>query len=428
MKRRRFFNTMGILAGASILTKPSLLNADDDVIGMLRKSDIKGLSYWKTVREQFIFPRDYIYLNTGGIGAVPSVVLDKVCTAFNELEEHPKPGHDLRKWVGIKSKCRKFIGSKCLEKEIALIGSATEGINIILNGLPLSKGDEIITTIHEHPALNIPLLNKMKNDGIVLKTFDPDLTDGINNVNLVNDLITKKTKLIFLSHITCITGQIFPIAEIGELARSRNILFAVDGAQAVGMMPLDINPDYIDFYTSSGHKWTLGPKRTGILFIREQLLDVLKPTTVGAYSDKSCDIVKQDLKLYPTAQRYEYGTQNQALFWGLDTGLDLLLAIGLKNVQDHNVSLAEYFCSKLSEIQNAILMSPSEKQYRSAIITFRIDGTDTKELISFLKDSNIRVRRISEVGLDGIRLSFHIYNNEEEIDFLIFRIKLFTGN
>ncbi|MCP4703969.1 MAG: aminotransferase class V-fold PLP-dependent enzyme [candidate division Zixibacteria bacterium] len=428
MKRRRFFNTIGVLAGASILTKPSLLNADVDVIGMLRKSDIKDLSFWKTVREQFIFPRDYIYLNTGGIGAVPSVVLDKVCTTLNKLEEHPKPGHDLKTWLKIKSKCRRFIGNKCLEKEIALISSATEGINIILNGLPLEKGDEIITTVHEHPALNIPLLNKMKNDGIVLKTFDPDLTDGINNVNLVNDLISERTKLIFISHITCIMGQILPVAEIGELARSRNILFAVDGAQAVGMMPLDINPDVFDFYTSSGHKWTLGPKRTGILIVRKQLFDVLKPTTVGAYSDKSCDIVKQDLELYPTAQRYEYGTRNEALFHGLDTGLDLLLAIGLKNVQDHNISLAEYFCSKLSEIPSAVLMSPSEKQYRSAIITFRIEGTDTKELISFLKDSNIRVRRISEIGLDGIRLSFHIYNNEEEIDFLISRIELFVDN
>ena len=339
MKRRHFINSVALLSGGILIPAKKAAGISDNTFEGLSKNYPDEETFWKTVREQFIFPEDYAYLNTGGIGAVPALVLNKVSQSMNELEIYPKPGHDHNKWMEIKEKCTGLLGSDINKEELALISTATEGINIVINGLPLSKGDEVITSTHEHPALHVPLLNKMQRNGINIKSFVPDFKSGLGNVEKIKNLITKRTRLVFLSHITCTTGQCFPLKEIGQLTRDKNIWFAVDGAQAVGSMSMEIKKWNIDFYTYSGHKWTLGPKRTGVLFVREDLLEILRPTTVGAYSDDGYDIVKLELKLNPTAQRYEYATQNEALFWGMGKGVDFVKTIGLQRIWEDRKSV-----------------------------------------------------------------------------------------
>ena len=152
---------------------------------------------------------------------------------------------------------------------LALIGCATEGIGMIVNGLPLKKGDEVITTTHEHVAVNSALLNRMQKDGIVIRLFDPDRENGLGNVDRIARLITPRTRLVLMSHVTCTTGQLFPVKEIAALARSRKIWFALDGAQAPVCSPFDIVETGVDFYTCSTHKWMMGPKRTGFIYVRD---------------------------------------------------------------------------------------------------------------------------------------------------------------
>ena len=423
MKRRNFINSMVLLSGGILIPGKKVAGVSDNTLEGLAKDFPDEETFWKTVREQFIFPEDYAYLNTGGIGAVPTLVLNKVSQSMNELEIYPKPGHNHTKWIEIKEKCTELLGSDIKHEELALISTATEGINIVINGLPLGKGDEVITSTHEHPALHIPLLNKMQRHGIVIKSFVPDLNSGSGNVEKIKNLITKRTKLVFISHITCTTGQCFPLQEIGELTRDKNIWFAVDGAQAVGSKTMEIKKWNVDFYTFSGHKWTLGPKRTGVLFVREELLDILRPTTVGAYSDDGYDILKQELKLHPTAQRYEYATQNEALFWGMGKGVDFVKTIGLKKIWEHNRMLAEQFYSGLKNINDVQILSPEEEKYRTSMISFKIIGINYREVASYLSEKRIRVRVVPEANLEGIRVSFHVYNNEEEVERILKGIK-----
>ncbi len=426
MKRRQFFGALGILASGSFIAKPDFAAAKVPSVEEALASALDDETFWKIVRQQFVFPKDFIYLNTGGIGAVPSLVLHEVSRSTDEQQLSPKPGHDEMNWNNVKITTTHLLSPNCKKEELALISTATEGINIILNGLPLQKKDEIITSTHEHAALHIPLLNKMQRQGIVLKPFAPDLKNGLGNVDRIAKLITKRTKLIFLSHVTCTTGQIFPLIEIGNLARAKGIWFAVDGAQAVGSMPMDITKAQVDFYTFSGHKWTLGPKRTGVLYVRQNLLEVLRPTTVGAYSDDGYDILKNELKLHPTAQRYEYATQNEALFYGYEKAVNFVKTIGLEKIRQHNRTLAEKFYAGLLSIPGVEILSPQEEKYRSSIISFKMKDKNYQDIGSYLSDKKkIRVRVVSEAQVNGVRVSFHVYNDEENVERILTELNNF---
>ncbi len=427
MKRRNFIGAIGSVAGTAMLG--GTLKADKEKIAALSNINFTGSDddLCKLIRKEFLLPDDYIYLNTGGIGSVPIGTLEAVQADMRKEQIYPRPGHDHNKWIDIKKKVAKVLGTGTKYEEIALTGSATEGLNIIINGLPLNKGDEIITSTHEHPALHIPLLNKMQRDGVKIRSFEPDFKSGIANVGRIEKLINDRTRLIIMSHVTCTTGQIFPINEIAKLAKRMGVWFALDGAQSAGSTPIDVKESGVDFYAFSGHKWLLGPKRTGALYVKKELLNVLRPVTAGAYSDAGHDIKAGTLTLDPTAQRYEYATQNEALFNGLGKSIDLINTIGSDRLYKRNKQLSEKFYSGLTDLPKVKLLSPEEEKYRSSIITFKIEGRNYRDVASELSEKRIRVRVVPEAGLEAIRASFHVYNNEKEVDLVINAIKEIAG-
>lgn len=424
MNRNQFLITLGTITGGTLMARP--LFADYSIPGEEMKKAADDKSFWKLIREQFLFPEDYSYLNTGGIGAVPLLVLNKVKTFMDNTEIYPRPGHDHERWLEIKETCCKLLGDDCSKEELAFTSTATESINIIINGMNLKKGDEVITSTHEHPALHIPLLNQVKTRGVVLKTFHPDLKSGLGNVQRIRKLITGKTRLIFISHVTCTTGQVFPIKEIADLAKSEGILFAVDGAQAVGQTPVDLKNFGVDCYAFSGHKWVLGPKRTGVLFVRKDKLEAIQPVTVGAYSDDGYDIETGTLSYHPDAQRFEYGTQNESLFYGLQAGAEFIHTIGVDRIIERNRRMAEKFYAGLKTLSAITLISPEEEKYRSSIISFKSGSHDYRDMAAYLSEKRIRVRVVPEANLEGIRVSFHLYNDDSDVDKILMEIEKFV--
>ncbi len=420
MERRNFIKTLGMLsASMAVSTRHSATGRE--LSAPQRYLDSLGRIDWQQVREQFFLPKDYAYFNTGGLGASPKTVLDALQRESEQLEVHPQPGRDAAKWEEVKEKCAKILG--CEKEEIALVSCATEGNNIVINGLPMKKGDEIITTTHEHVGGHIPLLNRAKRDGLIIKSFAPDLSNGLANVGLVEKLITKRTKLIFLSHVTCTTGQMLPAKEIAELAKSRKIKLAFDGAQGPGNIPINVREYGCDYYSTSGHKWLLGGKRTGIFYIKKEELDSLNPITVGAYSTAEMDFDKRELRYSPSAQRFEYGTQNPALFHALGAALDFFAAIGHEAIFAHNCELAEHLYERLQEIDKVEVLSPTEEKYRTSMITFRMRGVPSAKISSVLTEQQVRVRGVGEANLDAIRVSCHLYNSMEEVERLVELVK-----
>ena len=416
MKRRKFITAAGGLTG-SLFLGPGMpaMASNNTSLKDIRNLVLRVDDDWMAIRELFLLSSDYCYLNTAGIGAVPALVINHTLSEWQRLEHNPSPGHDIQKWNELKDLCSAILGPGITRDEIALTGNATEGINIILNGLQLRKGDEIITSSHEHPALHIPLLNLHRLKSVNVRWFEPDRANGMNNVKRIESLLSRRTKLIFISHTTCTTGQVLPVEAIGELAVSNNVLFALDGAQAAGNVPLNLKKWKVDFYAFSGHKWLLGPKRTGVLYVNAVSRDTLEPVTVGAYSDDGYNLADMSLKMNPSAQRFEYGTQNEALFLGFRKAIELINTIGTGKIHEHNMNLAEQFYHELSSIRGAEILSPAEASFRSPIISFRIKGIPCQKISEHLGKRRIRVRIVTEGSLDAIRASFHLYNNENDI-------------
>jgi selenocysteine lyase/cysteine desulfurase len=393
MKRRDFLTAVGTMAtGAPSLAGPS-----------------------PSLRAQFHLPADSAYFNTAGLGASPRAVTDAVKSAMDRVEASPAPGHSEADWTRIRSKAATLLGPSCRPEEIALVSTATEGINMVLNGLPLRQGDEVITSTHEHVALAVPLLHKIRTAGIVVRTFEPDLDSADRTVERVRALVSARTRLIVISHVTCTTGQVLPVAAIGQVASTYGLWYALDGAQSLAHVPFDIATTGAQFYTASGHKWLLGPKRTGLLFVRRDQIETLVPTVVGAYSDEANSLVDRTLTLRASAQRFEYGTQNAALVYGLEAAIDLLSSLGLQTTWARNRRLADAFRDRLQRLKGVELLSAADPSGRSAIVTFRLDGRDNREVANRLTAQKLRVRSVTEASLDAVRASFHLCNDETDV-------------
>ena len=165
------------------------------------------------------------------------------------------------------------------------------------------------------------------------------------------------------------------------------------------------------------------PPATGVLYVTKEKLDVVAPVTVGAYSDNGYNIKDGKLNFQPSAQRYEYGTQNELLFLGFHASLKFINAIGIQKIREHNETLSEKFYSEIGKIEGCELLSPGEREYRSSMITFRVPGKSLNDVMGALAKDNIHVRPVGEADLNGVRVSFHIYNDQNDLDKAIESIK-----
>jgi selenocysteine lyase/cysteine desulfurase len=417
VNRKEFLKSMAAVAGS--LAVSSSVRAADFRTALQGASASDDAAFWKLIRDEFVLDPGWSYLNFGGLGTCPMPVLNSFWEWTRTEERAPSAGHDEKVWWSVKERLARLLGPTCRKEDLALISCATEGVNAIINGLPLKKGDEVITSTHEHVAVNVGLLNRMQRDGIVIRLFEPDLVRAEANVERISRLINPHTRLILVSHVTCTTGQLFPAPEIAKLARSRGIWFAMDGAQAPVCVPFDIVDTGVDFYTSSTHKWLMGPKRTGFLYVRQGMLDALRPVTAGAYSSERNDVGTLELSLHPTAQRYEYGTQNDALFFALGAAIDFVDTIGMPRIWAHNHALAEKFHKGLQEMAGVEILSPREEAYRTAMISFRMKSHTYQQINEHLAKAKIRVRPVTEGGLNCIRVSFHVCNHDPEVDAIL---------
>lgn len=419
MHRRNFIKTTGQtltgLLGLTVLKKPSSLFDAVVVDAAHRAIDPRDEAFWSLVREQFPLTRERIYLNTGGLGASPYVVIEAVKNKITELERICETGHSEELWHDIKSKAGQILG--CKPEELAYMRNATEGIAIVCNGLPLKRGDEVITTTHEHVGNTLSWLARQKRDGIVMKAFEPSTQSAQENLERMQKLLTKRTRALSIPHITTSTGQILPVKQIGEWAAANKLWYFVDGAQAAGMLPMNLHEIGCHAYAASGHKWLLGPKGTGLLYVRADALDLIESKYLGGYSNTGeFDMRTGAFQFHPTAQRYEYGTVSTPLFVGLGAAMEFLLKIGMANIWRRDHAMASALKEGLLKL-GVEVNSPQNPEEHGAIITFTLRNMERSKLQNFLAEKyQLRTRGIYEGGLDAIRISLHLYNSFAEVD------------
>ncbi len=322
-------------------------------------------SYWQTVRQLFPLTKDLAYLNNGTMGPSPYPVIETIRRAMMDCDQLGNYGG----WESTATKLAKFV--KVNEDEIALTHNVTEGINIACWGLPLKKGDEVIMTTHEHVGGAFPWLNRRKLHGIVIKTFTPASTAS-ETLNLISSLINKKTKAIVVPHIPCTQGQIMPAKEICKLAKDKGLFSIIDGAHGAGMMPLNLHDMGCDVYASCCHKWMLGPKGTGFLYVRKEFQDTLQPYFVGGGSDNAkwnmMNNVPEMGDYADSAHRYYGATQSIGLYKGVEAAIDFIESIGQENIYNRIKALGKYTQDQLLQYADKLdVITPTEEESRCSI-------------------------------------------------------------
>lgn len=376
--------------------------------------------FWKAVRASFPLQKSRVYFNNGTFGPSPYPVLE---TINEQLKDFNTRGE-----YGSTKKTRKKIAEyvKVKPEEISLTHNTTEGINIVTWGLDLKKGDEVIISKQEHVGNALPWLNRAKLHGIVLKPFEPGKTAEAN-LAIIESMITAKTRVIAIPHITCTTGLVLPIKQICSLARNKNIFTAIDGAHGSGTFDLDLKELGCDTYATSCHKWMLGPNGTGFLYIKEEHLDRVQAYWVGGYTDTGWDLYATPPTIngyVPTAHRYDYGSQNAAVYAGVDSAIDFMMNIGQKNIEARVKELASYLQNSLLELDSKVeMLTPTENESRISMTGFRLKNMDYLEFNKYASQNDFRIRVVPESGLNSIRISTHIYNNKEEIDRFVDLVK-----
>lgn len=415
--RKEFLKTIFGAGGLAILNSfiPTIwaTKSDSEDVSDLENSVMDA--EWENTRELFPLKKSINYFNTAGLGASPRSVLKAVSDKLNTYEIDAVDGRKEEKES--KSVLAKFLGTE--PENLAFTRNTTEGINIIARELNFQEGDEIISTKHEHVGGASPLLMLEKEKAVKLKIVDLDL-NGSQNFELIKSQINSKTKLICISHVCCTTGLVLPIKQIAEYCKSRSVLLCVDGAQAIGSIWVDLKELDVDFYVGSGHKWLFGPKGTGFLYVNQRSYSQLKPNFAGAYAVESFNLKSHETKFVNNISRVEYGTRNSPLIKGLEAALKFHEALDYKKELARNQMLADYFRDELSKIKKIEILSPSIKEFRSPIVSFKLIGMDFNELRNLLlKKYHHRLRAIYENDLNALRVCVAIYNDKKQLDQLV---------
>lgn len=417
--RRSFLKKLGKITTTGMALGWMSPAVASDINNTVIESSAEVPGFWEAVEENFHMGEKLVYLNNGTMGPSPSVVEEAIVNHMRVVNTTLRygGGEDVRTHIA------EFIGAD--KTEISLTHNTTEGINVAAWGLPLKRRDEVIITSQEHVGNSMPWINRAQHDGIVIKTFWPKQTHD-EVLDQIESLITRKTRVISIPHVSCTIGQTFPVKEVCQMARDKGIYTVIDGAHTAGTLNLDMNDIKPDLYATCGHKWLLGPKGTGFLYVSKNMLDVVKPVFAGAYTDRGFDITKSPPTFEgynPTAHRYDYGTQNAALRVGLSAAIDFHTQIGKDNIEKRVIELNEYLYKRMQDLDMVELISSPELKSRSMMLGFKHKKIDYMELFHLLWEDRIRIRVVPESGLDSLRVSTHIYNSKEQLDKLIDALK-----
>ena len=299
---------------------------------------------WHRVRLEFMLTRGVAHLNCGTIGATPRVVTNAMISYILELEANPY----MNMWDGplgsqmevVRAKAAEFLGADV--DEVTLTRNTTEGMNAVAGGLDLRHGDEVLTTNHEHGGGMVCWQHLAKHHGVkvvYMKMPNPVL-DKAQILQLVEDHITPRTRACSFSHIDTITGLQMPMADIAAITRPRGIILACDGAQAPGMLDVDVHALGVDTYASSSHKWMLAPKGTGLLYVRREVQERVHPMPMysgyGVYSASS-------------------GTRNVPQILAHGMAMDFHNAIGRDRVEARCRQLSSYARQRVAEIPRSLV-------------------------------------------------------------------------
>lgn len=366
--------------------------------------------YWENLKKQFTVPADHIMMNAANLCPSPTIVQDKVQELTKALNKDVSFQYRAlfaatrKKSVTLLAQ---FVGAN--ESEVGITRNTSESNCMIVHGLDLKPGDEIIIWEQNHPSNNEVWLSQAKRIGFTVKKISVPAEP-----KFVNDLLqpfinalTPNTKLIAFSHLSNISGLTLPAKDICQMAKARGIMTLVDGAQSFGSMNIDVHDMGCTFYTASTHKWLMGSFENGILYINKDSFDRIWPAVIGGGWREATTV---DTQLCVLGQR------NDPSPAALPEALAFHETIGRKNIENRIVQLSTYLKQELkSKVPQATFVTPLAPQFSGGIVIFNLPGKEIHEVA----DKLYHQYHIAAAPSGGIRLSPHIYNTMKDIDYVV---------
>ncbi len=319
----------------------------------------------------------------------PEIVYEAIMESMREYGANPgRSGHKLALKAGRAIYETRELLSKFFNIEdpmrIIFTSNATDGLNLVIKGL-LKSGDHVITTSMEHNSVLRPL-KALDNIGVETTVIQCDEI-GCIDIKDIEDNIKNNTKLIVTTHASNVTGTIFPIKQIGEIAKKHDIIYMVDAAQTAGIYNIDVIDMNIDILAFPGHKSLLGPQGTGGVYIKKGV--EITQMKEGGTGSKSDSLIQPDI--YP--DKFESGTPNMPGIVGLGAGIKYIIDKGIDNIRDHENKLAKVFIDGLREIKDVKIYGPCDIEKQAPVISINIGEEDSSE-VSYILDQvfNIAVR------------------------------------
>jgi len=400
----------------------------------LRKRSLENIREEFPILHQKINGEDLVYLDNAASTQKPKAVINAIKDYYENDHSNVHRGvHTLsvratEAYENAREKVSQFVNSPN-KNQIIFTKGTTESINLIAGSLTnlIEKNDEILITAMEHHSNIVPWQELCKRTGAILKII-PINDNGEILIDKYTEMVTNKTKLVSVVHLSNTLGTINPIEEIIDTAKLNNAITVIDGAQSAGHLLVDVQELDCDFYLFSGHK-VFGPTGIGVLYGKENILNQIDPYQFGG--EMILKVTFDETTYNGLPHKFEAGTPNIAGAVGIGASIDFINSLDRELCHQYEMSLHDYALEKLEQFDNIRIIGKSSK--KSAIISFVIDGIHPHDIGTIINQKGIAVRTghhctmplMDFYGIPGtVRASFSIYNNHAEVDKLIDAIKL----
>ena len=391
--------------------------------------NIKNIKSEFPIFKQKINGKPLVYLDSANSSQKPKVVIDRLSNFYEtEFSNVGRSVHTLavkatNRFEATRDMLKRYLNAKHRE-EIIFTKGATESINLVASSFGekyINEGDEILTTELEHHSNYVPWHFLRKNKGAVIK-FAPINKSGEVEIDEIKKLISDKTKIIAVTHISNVTGAVMPIKKIVDIAKEKNIPVLVDGTQGAPHLEIDMQDIGCDFYAISCHKM-YGPNGLGILYAKKRWLDDLPPYQGGG--GMIDDVTKDSITFADAPTKFEAGTMQTAEVVAFAEAINFIEKLGIKNITAHENDILEYGYEKLQK-NNSINIIGSPKN-RGSVLCFTIKGIHPHDIATILDDEGVAIRAghhccqilHDKLGIAATaRASIGVYNTKEDIDIL----------
>jgi selenocysteine lyase/cysteine desulfurase len=379
--------------------------------------------YWKLVKRQFPLDENLLYLNAANVCPASRGVLDRHLEYLRDFQSNPS-FQNREKYEPLAERARekaaRLLGAG--KDEIAFVRNTSEGSNMVIHGVDLEAGDEIVITAHNHPSNNDSWKVLAKRLKLVIKEV-PVQIPAVSPEHLyagIEKAVTPKTRVIAITHCTSTTGILYPAREVAALARRRGIWMHLDGAQTLGALDVNVREIDCDSYAGSTHKWLMGPLEAGILYVRAERIPQMWPAIVTAgWSDSLVG-----------ARKFEvFGQRDNPRLVAVEASLDFLALIGMTHVEARMRALATRLKEQLREVPGVELKTNLEASLSGGVVKFNLKKfAATKPAYDQLwQRHKLAIAQTATGDAKGLRFSPHIYNTMEEMDRAVAAVREIAG-